>query len=115
MRCVYVFKNPQLCYDNIKDGHILECVATITEEYIQDKTLNGLIFAGFLHALHHIRKSFASKYKIITFHSLGQNQTIIERWKWKYTPLSKNLAAYYLYNGVIPGMPIEQSNCIIIT
>ena len=115
MRCVYVFKNPQLCYDNIKDGHILECIATITEEYIQDKTLNGLIFAGFLHALHHIRKSFASKYKIITFHSLGQNQTIIERWKWKYTPLSKNLAAYYLYNGVIPGMPIEQSNCIIIT
>ena len=22
IRCVYVFKNPQLCYDNIKDGHI---------------------------------------------------------------------------------------------
>jgi hypothetical protein len=115
IKCVYVFKNPQLCYDNIKDGHILECITTITEEYVQDKTLNGLIFAGFLHALQHIQKSFSNKYKIITFHNLGQNQTIIERWKWKYTPLSKNMAAYYLYNGVIPGMPIDQSNCIIIT
>ena len=115
IKCVYVFKNPQLCYDNIKDGHILECITTITEEYVQDKTLNGLIFAGFLHALQHIQKSFSNKYKIITFHNLGQNQTIIERWKWKYTPLSKNMAAYYLYNGVIPGMPIDKSNCIIIT
>ena len=115
MRCIYVFKNPQMCYDNITEGHILECITTITEGHVQDNTTNAIIFAGFLHALYHICKSFASKYKIITFHNLGHNGAIIERWKWKYTPLSMNKAAYYLYNGVIPGMPIDKSNCIIIT
>jgi len=108
---IYIFKNPMMCYDNIgEQSNVLECSECL---YVQD--VQPIFFAGFLHALYHIQKSFASKYKIITFHNLGHNYYIIERWKWKYVPLSVNDAAYYLYNAVIPNMPIGQSECLIIT
>mgnify|MGYP006417333471 CR=1 FL=1 len=108
---IYIFKDPMMCYDNIgEQSNVLECSECL---YVQD--VQPVFFAGFLHALYHIQKSFASKYKIITFHNLGHNYYIIERWKWKYVPLSVNDAAYYLYNAVIPNMPIGQSECLIIT
>ena len=114
LQCIYLFKNPLLCYDGIEGGHILECTSTIFNTHVQEDIPNALLFTGFLHALHHIQKSFVSKYKVITFHNLGHNHNIIERWRWKYNPLSINDAAYYLYNGVIAGMPVDQTKCTIV-
>jgi len=109
---IYIFRNPMMCYDKINEGNVLECSESLYT--IQGQDIHPIFFAGFLHALHDIQKSFASKYKILTFHNLGHNYYIIERWKWKYVPLSVNDAAYYLYNAVIPNMPIDQSECVII-
>jgi hypothetical protein len=111
---VYIFRNPMLCYDKIDNGNILECIVSIFNGNVQDENMISLFFAGFLHALHNIQKTNKSKYKILTFYNLGQNSIIVDRWSWKYAPLSVNDAAYYIYNGVVPCMPLDKSKCIII-
>ena len=111
---IYVFRNPMMCYDKIENGYILECIMGISTVNIQDEPNTSLFFSGFLQALVDIQKSFASKYKMLTFYELGHNRYIIDRWKWKYAPLSVNDAAYYLYNAVVPDMPLDTSQCMII-
>jgi hypothetical protein len=103
-----------MCYDKMENGYILECIMGISTVNIQDEPNTSVFFSGFLQALVDIQKSFASKYKMLTFYELGYNQYIIDRWKWKYAPLSVNDAAYYLYNAVIPDMPVDPSQCMII-
>ncbi len=114
MQALYFFKDPKLCYDNDEGRNVIECVSSISLNDISEPTINSLYFGGFLHALYDIQLTYNNKFKLITFFEMANNENIIERWKWKYNPLSINQSAFYLYNAILPRMPFDQKNALII-
>ena len=108
---IYFFKDPHMYYHvNDNERRIIECIASIKTDFLQD---DGIFFAGFLHALHEMQTQ--ETYELVTFHENSHNYMITERWKWKYHSLSTSDAAYYAYNMVIPRMPFHSKNCLILT
>jgi hypothetical protein len=105
---IYIFKDGKINYEDIEHGNLLECVLCVS-----NTNMDGLFFSGFLSSLRNILK-LEKKYKMILFNNLGHNDKILEKWRWKYTPVFENKAAYYIYNMVIPGMPFLPSKIAII-
>ncbi len=105
---IYFMKDAKVIYEDMDDGNLLECVATIS-----NSNAEGLFFAGFLTALRRVLE-LEKKYTMILFSNLGHNSRILEKWKWKYSPVFENKAAYYAYNIVIPGVPISPEKCFIL-
>lgn len=110
---IYIFRDPKLCYEFQEERDVLECVSSITTIDLSVPDNNSIYFGGFLHALYDIQQTHNDKFKLITFFELANNSYIIERWKWKYSPISVQKSAYYLYNAVLPGMPIQHKNALI--
>jgi len=110
---LYVLKDGKTTYDiDGNGGNVLECVSSV--EFRNGKD-TGLFFAGFLQALHVIMSDDRDKnYRYIKFTNLGHNDRILTKWRWKYNPVLETLAAYYVYNMVIPGMPFIHEKCFII-
>lgn len=111
---LYFFKDPKLCYDLDEERNVIECVGSISIKNVRDETVNSIYFGGFLHSLYDIQQTYNNKFKLITFFEVANNTSIIERWKWKYTPISITKSAYYLYNAVLPGMPINETNALVL-
>ena len=116
---VYFLKDTQIVYDtninananaNTNEGKLLECIASV------DFDNSPLFFAGFLGALYNILEIAGKKgvFKTIRFPYLGNNNKIIEKWQWKYSPISEIPAAYYIYNMIVPQMPILQNKSLIL-
>jgi hypothetical protein len=112
---VYFLKDTQIVYDinentNANAGKLLECVASI------DLENSPLFFAGFLGALYNLLEIGGKKdsFRTVRFPNLGHNSKIIEKWRWKYSPISEIPAAYYMYNMVVPQMPIAQNKSLIL-
>ena len=106
---IYFFKNAHVIYDDVEEGNLLECMATVS-----NTKANGLFFSGFLSSLRQILDLTSSKYKMMVLNDLGHNAKILELWRWKYTPVFENQAAYYVYNMVCPGMPLNPANCFVL-
>tara|TARA_B100001287_G_C22686548_1_gene534124 strand:- start:5645 stop:6880 length:1236 start_codon:yes stop_codon:yes gene_type:complete len=111
---LYFFKDPKLCYDIDEERNVLECIACISIKNADNEQINSLFFGGFLHSLYDIQQTYNNKFKLITFFEMANSHNIIERWKWKYTPLSITQSAYYLYNAVLPNMPINNKDCLVL-
>jgi len=92
--------------------NLLECVSSVSN--MSGPLNSGLLFAGFLHALRDIMGLSETKYRMISFTDLGHNGQILEKWRWKYSPLFEYPAAYYMYNMVVPGMPVQKERCLIL-
>lgn len=105
---LYIFKDAKINYEDIENGNLLECVFSVS-----NTEMEGLFFSGFLTSLRDIL-NLQKKYKMILFNNLSHNSKILEKWKWKYTSVFENKAAYYAYNMVIPGMPFEANKVGII-
>lgn len=110
----FFFKNTRTSYDTIDDGNVLDCIGSISNIQGNVQDSNAILFAAFLGALYDIQQHVTTGFKILVLHILGHNHLLLERWKWKYTPLFVNDAAYYLYNAVFPGMPIAPEKCVIL-
>ena len=121
---LYFFKDAKTTYEDIEHGNLLECVACISN---MNGGSNGLFFAGFLHSLRGIidnhakleiskkmEKQQISQYRMISFTDLAHNGQILDKWRWKYSHVFENPAAYYIYNMVVPRMPIEKHRCLIL-
>jgi hypothetical protein len=108
---LYFFKDAHITYEDIEDGgRLLECLATIS-----NTDSGGLFFSGFLHALRGVLNvSRENIYKMILFNDLADNAKILEKWRWKYTPVFENISAYYLYNMIIPAMPLVKERCLLL-
>ena len=111
---LYFFKDPKLCYDLDEERNVIECIGSISIKSVSDEKVNSIYFGGFLHSLYDIQQTYNNKFKLVTFFELANNTSIIERWKWKYTPISITKSAYYLYNAVLPGMPINETNALVL-
>ena len=110
---LYFLKDGKAVYEDVDGGGpLLECVSSVCNM----KQGAGLFFSGFLHAiraiLHGQKKE--DRYKILAFTDLGHNDQLLEKWRWKYTPIFTNPSAYYLFNGLVPGMPIPRQRCFIV-
>jgi hypothetical protein len=106
---IYFFKNAYVIYDDVEEGNLLECAATVA-----NTAAEGLFFSGFLSSLRKILDLTSGKYKMMVMNDLGHNTKILELWKWKYTPVFENKAAYYVYNMVCPGMPMDRGDCFVL-
>ena len=110
---LYFLKDGKATYEDIDGGgSLLECVSSVC-----NMTQGvGLFFSGFLHALRAILHSQKKedRYKILAFTDLGHNDQLLEKWRWKYTPIFTNPSAYYLFNGLVPGMPFPRERCFIL-
>jgi hypothetical protein len=110
---LYFFRNAKITFDDLEHGNLLECVVTVS-----NTKHDGVFFAGFLHALRSVldiaKNSEKFEYKLIRFTTLGHNGKILEKWRWKYTPIMEQPAAYYVYNMVVPGTPFSQDSVMIL-
>jgi len=127
---LYFLKDANLIYEDLdqvnekKGGHLLECMGCVSN---MSAGSNGLFFSGFLHAMKDILKyghvtvgkktnttsqhTIAKKeepYSMIAFTDMGHNSAILEKWRWKYTPVFETPSAYYAYNMIVKGMPIAK-------
>ena len=109
MLAVYFLKDTQIVYElNTENaGKLLECIASVDFEN------SPYFFAGFLGALYNVLE-IGGKMEVIRFPNLGHNSKIIEKWRWKYSPISEIPAAYYIYNMIVPQMPIAQNKSLIL-
>jgi hypothetical protein len=105
---LYIFKDAKINYEDVENGNLLECVFSVS-----NTEMDGLFFSGFLNSLRAIL-NLQKKYKMIMFNDLSHNAKILDKWRWKYTPVFENKAAYYAYNMVIPGMPFQANKVAII-
>lgn len=110
---VYFFQNSKIVYEELEQGNLLECAATVS-----NTRHDGVFFSGFLHALRGVldnaKNSENFEYKLIVFSNLGHNGKILEKWRWKYTPILELKAAYYIYNMVVPGTPFSQESVMVL-
>jgi len=110
---LYFFKNSKVVYEELENGNLLECCATVS-----NTRHDGVFFAGFLHALRGVldnaKNSEKFEYKLIVFSNLGHNGKILEKWRWKYTPIVELKAAYYIYNMVVPGTPFSKYSVMVL-
>jgi len=67
-----------------------------------------------LHSIHAVQEDSKDPYKLISFYQLTHNSQLIQRWKWKYNPLSITQSAYYLYNAVFPNMPYDENKTLVL-
>jgi len=116
---LYFFRNSNMLYE--EGGQMLECISTLWNPSVyqnfQDGIKMNMFFLGFLLALKQAverGKNDKIQYKFIKFNRLGESLTILDKWKQKYAPVNETQAAYYLYNMVIPGMPLEAQDCFIL-
>jgi hypothetical protein len=105
---LYIFKDAKINYEDVENGNLLECVFSVS-----NTEMDGLFFSGFLSSLRAIL-NLQKKYKMIMFNDLSHNSKILDKWRWKYTPVFENKAAYYAYNMVIPGMPFQANKVGIL-
>jgi hypothetical protein len=108
---IYFFKDAQIQYEDIENGRLLHCFACFTTASIT----NAQFFTGFLHALHNILAiQNATPFRLLMFDHLAEINHILSIWRNKYSPVFENKAAYYLYNMVVPGMPVDKGRFISI-
>ena len=93
---LYFFKDPIISYDLDEERSVLECIGSISTQQTINPDSTSIYFGGFLHAIHHIQNIYNNKFKLLTIFDITHNAKIIERWKWKYTPLVMSKSAYYL-------------------
>ena len=111
---MYFLKNAATNFEDVDQGNLLECMATISMVPGQD---DNLFFAGFLHTLYNImslRGKDDPVYRMISFTDLSHTGRLLETWRWKYSPVFENPAAYYIYNMVVPKMPLSKETCMIL-
>lgn len=109
----FFFRNTRTSYDTVEEGNVLECIGSIMNMQGIVQETQSTFFAAFLGALHNIQQNISISYKFLVINQISHNHVLLERWTWKYTPIFTNDAAYYLYNAVCPGIPIDAKQCLI--
>ena len=104
---IYIFRNAHIHYEEL-DGETLELVGTI------QNTENSTVFvSGFMHALRGILKE-KKQFKMLSISTIGHNQTILHKWREYHHSVLETQCALYLYNYVLPKMPVDVSRCFVV-
>lgn len=104
---LYFFKDAHR-YNEEYESKTLTLVASI-----QNCTDANLFYLGFLHALRDVIHTNAD-YKVLIIENIGHNQYIHERWVLENSTIGSTNTAYYSYNYIYPGSPLEAKKCFIL-
>jgi hypothetical protein len=127
---IYIFRNAHIHYEEL-DGETLELVGTI-----QNTENNEVFVTGFMHALREILKENVKysgreaegirgnsrersslefrQFKMLSISTIGHNQTILQKWREYHHTVLETQCALYLYNYVLPKMPVNVSRCFVV-
>jgi hypothetical protein len=103
----YFFKNDKTYYEDL-DCNTIRCISSIMNCKNTD-----VFFSGFLYSLRKILKREAD-YKILVFENICHNHIIHNIWQNKYCPIYTYKSAYYLYNYIYPGSPLNHTRCFVL-
>ena len=96
----YFFKDMNIHYENI-DGKTLGFVASI-----QNTDSIPLFMSGFMMSLREILKE-TPQYKMLMIRDIGHNQFILGKWQEFHHTILDTPNSIYLYNYVVPKMPVS--------
>lgn len=104
----YFFKNSRTIYDDINgcSGSTLQ----VTGSYNNIKS-NDLFFIGYQYAIHSIRKIYV--FNMLLFENISHNYLLIGMQNMNLL-ITKYECAYYLYNYIVPKMPLISNSCFIL-
>ena len=94
--------------NNMYYGKTLHCTGSISS--ISDPTLFG---HGFVCALYKLLKDTSNHYNMLLLDDGGSNSGILPVFHTYVSPINANVYAYYAYNWLIPGMPVESHKTLI--
>ena len=110
---MYFFKNPHIQYEDLLTetgkGHTIHCIGSI-----DNSSDVNLFFQGFLYSLREIIRE-NKNISVLLMDKIGHNIHLINRWsKYHYTIMETKMA-YYMYNIIIPQMPLLPERCFILS
>jgi hypothetical protein len=103
----YFFRDSKMQYEDL-EGNTLQFYGSIC-----NTDTPNIFYLGFLHSIYQILKKFP-KFKMLLFENLGDNIIIHEKWREKNTRVFENKTAYYTFNLIFPGSPIQPGNCLFL-
>lgn len=104
----YFLKNANMVYDMI-DGATIQLVGSILAN--QACSLETFYF-GFLHSVQLLLKD--QLFKMIIIDGISDNLYILDKWNRENTGINDVDTAYYMYNYIYPGSPIDSSKCLVL-
>lgn len=113
---LYFLKDTKIIYEDVGEkgeGNLIECFASISN-MVANRESNAVFFSGFLNTLYQINALKYKIYRVIAFHDIANNDRLLERWLWKYSPMFETQSAYYLYNMVCPRTPVNPYQCLLL-
>ena len=72
-----------------------------------------IFYSGFLYSMRDIIKKEKS-FSMLLFEDVGHNEMLLNLWNTNNIPVFTNKTAYYLYNFIFPGSPIEKKRVFIL-
>ena len=113
---VYIFEKTCISWDNdkLEKPHIIRLAASMNfaKMHTHDSK-HVLFFRGFLNCLNSFlldKKEFG----ILEIPCISDNDLILSKWQEKYELRNVMQSAYYLYNIIYPGSPIQTNKFIIL-
>jgi hypothetical protein len=103
----YFFKDTNMYYEDI------ECNTITFQTSVMNCLSSDIFYTGFLNSIKEIVKLDTS-FHMLLFEDIGHNNIIMQYWNKKYTPIFTNKTAYYLYNYIYPGSPLNKTRMFIL-
>ena len=102
----YFFKNTHIQYEEY-DSDVFQFVSS----YNNTKMTN-LFFDGFIKSIQMLNEE--NHIDLIIYENISHNTMIINKMLDKHHTIFQHDCAYYLYNAVIPNMPLKNENCLCL-
>ena len=104
---MYFFKDAKMQYEDL-EGNTLQFYGSVC-----NTDTAQLFYLGFLHSIYFIIKK-QKEFKMLLFENLGDNTVIHRLWRQKNTPTFENKTAYYTFNWIWPGSPLQPEKCLFL-
>ena len=102
----YFFKNTHIQYEEYDTD-----VFQFTSSYNNTKT-NNVFFDGFIKSLQMLNEE--KHIDLIIYDNISHNMIILDKMLHKHHTIFKHDCAYYLYNSIIPKMPLKSEDCLCL-
>ena len=104
---MYFFKDAKMQYEDL-EGNTLHFYGSVC-----NTDTAKLFYWGFLHSICLILKK-QKEYKMLLFENLGDNTVLHRMWRQKNSPTLENKTAYYTFNWIWPGSPLQPERCLFL-
>lgn len=114
----YFLKDTFTMYEDIENmggnGHALQLIGSVHLFNQEQIGYQELFTLGFKHTLRIMSKQSHKKFQMVIIENISHNNYILSDWNRNFSPIFENPCAYYLYNMVFPGSPLNGKNCLCL-